>query len=88
MSLNTTTILQNGFAIAFKTIFLLNDYQLSTGCFCRCGILRQELLEVIEQRLDETEIITWAELDTQFHFVSSQIIVFDTRERIEDRRNW
>jgi hypothetical protein len=44
--------------------------------------LRQELLEVIEQRLDETEMITWAELDMQFHFVHSQIIVFDTGERI------
>jgi hypothetical protein len=44
--------------------------------------LRQELLEVIEQRLDETEKIDWAELDMQFHFVGSQIIVFDTGETI------
>jgi hypothetical protein len=46
--------------------------------------LRQELLEVIEQRLDETERIPWAELDMQFHFVRSQIIVFDTGDRIEE----
>ena len=45
--------------------------------------LRQELLEVIEHRLDETEMITWAELDMQFHFVRSQILVFDTGETIE-----
>lgn len=45
--------------------------------------LRQELIEVIEQRLDETELITWAEIDMQFHFVGSQIIVFDTRQTIE-----
>jgi hypothetical protein len=44
--------------------------------------LRQELLEVIEQRLDETEMISWAELDMQFYFVSSQILVFDTGETI------
>jgi hypothetical protein len=44
--------------------------------------LRQELLEVIEQRLDETETITWAELNMQFHFVTSQILVFDTGEAI------
>jgi hypothetical protein len=46
--------------------------------------LRQQLLEVIEQRLDETERVPWAELDMQFHFVGSQIIVFDTGERIEE----
>ncbi len=44
--------------------------------------LRQVLLEVMEQRLDATEMITWAELDMQFHFVSSQILVFDTGETI------
>jgi hypothetical protein len=45
--------------------------------------LRQELLEVIEQRLDETETITWAALNMQFHFVGSHILVFDTGETIE-----
>ena len=54
------------------------------AAFADLESLRQELLEVIEQRLDETEMITWAEIDMQFHFVSSQIIVFDTRERIEE----
>ncbi|MFH1116388.1 MAG: DUF5752 family protein [Pseudomonadota bacterium] len=44
--------------------------------------LRQELLEVIEQRLDEIEISAWAELDMQFYFVGSQIIVFDTGKTI------
>ncbi len=45
-------------------------------------LLRQELLEIIEQRLDETAMIPWAEIDRQFHFVRSQIIVFDTGETI------
>ncbi|MDQ1240717.1 MAG: hypothetical protein QG577_2903 [Thermodesulfobacteriota bacterium] len=44
--------------------------------------LRQQLLEVMEQRLDETAMITWAEVDMQFHFVSSQILVFYTGETI------
>ena len=44
--------------------------------------LRQELLEAIQQRLDETERVPWAESDMQFHFVSSEIIVFDTGETI------
>jgi len=45
--------------------------------------LRQELLEVIEQRLDEIETVTWAKTDMQFHFVRSQMVVFDTRGKID-----
>ncbi len=52
------------------------------AAFADLELLRQELLEVIEQRLDETEMITWAALDMQFHFVDSQILVFDTGETI------
>ena len=37
----------------------------------------------MEQRLDEIETLPWAKIDMQFHFVRSQIIVFDTRNRIE-----
>ena len=54
------------------------------AAFADLESLRETLIEVIEQRLDETEMITWAELDMQFHFVDSQIIVFDTREKIEE----
>ncbi|MFQ5787036.1 MAG: DUF5752 family protein [Thermodesulfobacteriota bacterium] len=45
--------------------------------------LRQELVEVIEQRLDENEFITRARSDQQFHFVRSQIVVFDTHHEIK-----
>ncbi len=44
--------------------------------------LRQELLDVIEERLDESEWIPWARSDQQFHFIRSQIVVFDTHKRI------
>jgi hypothetical protein len=44
--------------------------------------LRQELIDIIEQRLDETEFLTWARRDQQFQFVRSQIVVFDTGRRI------
>lgn len=44
--------------------------------------LRRELVEIIEQRLDETEFLAWAHRDQQFHFVRSQTVVFDTRKRI------
>jgi hypothetical protein len=40
--------------------------------------LRQEILEVIEQRLDESEYVPWAKTDQQFHFLKSQIVIFDT----------
>jgi hypothetical protein len=40
--------------------------------------LRQELLEVIEARLDESEFVPWAKADQQFHFLHAQIVVFDT----------
>jgi hypothetical protein len=45
--------------------------------------LRQELVEVIEQRLDESEYVPWAKADQQFHFLKSQIVVFDTGIRYD-----
>ncbi len=40
--------------------------------------LRQELVEVIEERLEEIERIPWSDRDRQFTFLRSQIVVFDT----------
>ena len=56
---------------------------LNPDAFADLESLREALLEVIEQRLDEIGTLPWAEPDMQFHFVRSQIIVFDTREKIE-----
>jgi hypothetical protein len=53
------------------------------AAFADLESLREALLEVIEQRLDEIGTLPWAEPDRQFHFVRSQIIVFDTQARIE-----
>lgn len=44
--------------------------------------LRQDLVETIEERLDETEVISWSHRDQQFHFLTSQIVVFDTQRRL------
>lgn len=44
--------------------------------------LRQELVEVVEMRLDETEMVPWAKADQQFHFIKSQIVVLDTGREI------
>ena len=40
--------------------------------------LRQEVLEILEQRLDERELVPWAMADQQFQFLFSQVVVFDT----------
>ena len=45
--------------------------------------LRQELVETIETRLEESEFVPWARTDNQFHFIRSQIVVFDTRRRLK-----
>lgn len=40
--------------------------------------LRQELVEVVEERLDQSEMVPWAKIDQQFHFLRSQIVIFDS----------
>ncbi|MDH4134882.1 MAG: DUF5752 family protein [Gammaproteobacteria bacterium] len=44
--------------------------------------LRQELIEITEERIEETEYQTWARPDQQFHFVRAQTVSFDTRQRL------
>ncbi|GBD93984.1 hypothetical protein BMS3Abin05_01580 [bacterium BMS3Abin05] len=45
--------------------------------------LRHELIEVIEERLDESEMVPWAKSDQQFNFLTSQIVVFTTKKSLE-----
>jgi hypothetical protein len=45
--------------------------------------LRQEVVEIIEERLDEIERPAWVTPDLQFHFIRSHIVVFDTHAVIE-----
>ena len=45
--------------------------------------LRNELIEVIENRLDESEYLTWSHSDSQFNFIRSEIVVFDTSYTVE-----
>jgi hypothetical protein len=52
--------------------------------FVNLESLRHELLEVIDQRLDEIGTLTWAKPDMQFNFVRAQMVVFDTRGKIEE----
>jgi hypothetical protein len=48
--------------------------------------LRQELIEVIDERLDETELMLFARADQQFQFARSVIVVFDTHKVIAQPR--
>jgi len=48
--------------------------------------LRQELIETIEQRLDETELVAWSAPDDQFYFLRSRLVVFDTPRTIAHPR--
>lgn len=45
--------------------------------------LRQELVEIIEERLDEKEYIPWMQATAAFEFIRSQIVVFDTGKRAD-----
>ena len=44
--------------------------------------LKQELIEVIEERMDEIEFLAWAKREERFDFIRSQIIIFDTQKKI------
>ncbi len=43
--------------------------------------LRKELVEVIEERLEESELLPLQTASNRFYFVRSQIVVFDTLKR-------
>lgn len=45
--------------------------------------LRQELVELIDERVDEAEYLLWVRSEHPFEFIRSQIVVFDTGLRIE-----
>ena len=50
--------------------------------FDRREDMKQELLDIIEERLDENEHIPWTSADQQFYFITSQIVVFSARKTI------
>lgn len=44
--------------------------------------LRNEIVEVIEERLDEMDNIIWTTHDEQFEFINSQIVIFKTNRLV------
>jgi len=50
--------------------------------FADIELLRRELIDVLEERIDEGEYLTWAKPEQQFQFIRAQIVVFDTGRRL------
>lgn len=48
--------------------------------------LRQAMVDLIEERLDEDPNLPWARAAEPFEFLRSKIVVFDSHRRIEDAR--
>jgi len=49
--------------------------------------LRNEVIEIIEQRLSESEYVPWVKAGQEFHFIRSQIVIFDTGVSYTDPRD-
>jgi hypothetical protein len=45
--------------------------------------LRQEVIEVLDEELDQSEVLPWTPREAQFYFIRSQIVVFDTHRVVE-----
>jgi hypothetical protein len=46
--------------------------------------LRKEVLEIVEERLYETEYIPWVKPGEEFHFIRSQTVIFNTGKSCSD----
>jgi len=46
--------------------------------------LRQELLQIVDDQLDEHEYLSWIRASDRFEFIRSQIVVFDTHRRLQE----
>lgn len=54
---------------------------IDTTIFTNLEDLRQEILAILETRLDESEYLHWIRATRQFEFLRSQIVVFDAQKR-------
>lgn len=48
--------------------------------------LRREVIDIIEDRLEESETASWVHSGQEFFFLRSQTVVFDTRLSLQDPR--
>jgi hypothetical protein len=45
--------------------------------------VRHDLIDIVEHRLDESELLAWRQADYGFYFMRAQMIVFDTSAQVE-----
>lgn len=45
--------------------------------------LRSEAIDIVEARLAQRDFLSWVQVDRPFSFIRGQIVVFDTRRRIQ-----
>lgn len=50
--------------------------------------LRNEILEIFEERLDEVDYPLWSKNDEQFEFICSQIVIFNTKRLVSKPREF
>jgi hypothetical protein len=51
--------------------------------FKSMGDVRHELIEIMEARLDESELLAWRQADYGFYFMRAQMVVFDTTAQVD-----
>jgi hypothetical protein len=56
---------------------------LAPNDFSDLEALRQEIIDLVDTRLDEAEYLAWTRATRQFEFQRSQIVVFDTEHRLQ-----
>ena len=44
------------------------------------------MIEVIERRMDESEYLMWSHSDSQFNFIRSDIVIFNTKYKVSNPR--
>lgn len=49
--------------------------------------VREEIVEIVEQRLDQGDLVPWAKADEQFHFLQARVVIFDTGLRVAEPRD-
>lgn len=77
--------------IAVWTRNTLHDHPLSERLgiinptrFSDLEALRQEVIDIIEERLEESEAMPWVQSGQEFFFLRSQTVIFDTRLRLRE----
>lgn len=50
--------------------------------------LRQRLLDIIEEKLDESEMVPWSRPDKQFTFIVTHLVVFDTHRQLRGAKDF